>query len=75
MTDDTLTTTQAATLLGIKPASVRYRCEHGLFPRAINHGGRIWMIPRADVLAASRLGRLRPGPKPTHRPPPSEDTS
>lgn len=62
---------EAATLLGIKPASVRYRCERGLFAGAINAGGRVWLIPRPTVAAASTVGRLRPGPKrkPRRQPP------
>lgn len=64
MADDMLTTTEAAVILGIKPASVRYRCERGLFAGAINPGGRVWLIPRGEVEQAVTVGRLRPGPKP-----------
>lgn len=59
-----LTAAEAAAILGIKPASVRYRCEHKMLPGAINPGGRVWMIPRETVEAAAKIGRLRPGPKP-----------
>jgi hypothetical protein len=60
-----LTVIEAAAMLGIKPVSVRYRCERGMFPGAVNPGRRVWMIPREEVEAAARIGRLHPGPKPT----------
>jgi hypothetical protein len=70
-----LTVAEAAVILGLKPVSVRYRCERRMFPGAINPGGRVWMIPREEVIAAAKIGRLRPGPVKgaSRRPSPGED--
>lgn len=64
MEREMLTTAEAARLLGIKPVTVRWRLETGKLAGE-NYGGRVWMVPRAEVerAKADPLRRGRPAGK------------
>jgi Helix-turn-helix domain len=61
---DTLTTSQAAEVLGVAPVTVRLWCRQGRFPNAYSEPtprGVIWYIPRKDLTGVEPM---KPGPKP-----------
>ncbi len=68
MDGDEVTVREAAALLGLDVSQVRRRIQAGQLP-ARRVGMRLWLIPRAEVEAAAKIGRLPPGPKPASRRP------
>ncbi|MGD9894755.1 MAG: helix-turn-helix domain-containing protein [Dehalococcoidia bacterium] len=73
-TDDLITVNEAAAELGLASVTVRKRLEAGTM-RGQNIGGRIWLIPRAEVERAKAAGPLKRGPKPRKSAPPPPDTA
>lgn len=65
MRDDDVTVSQAAAMLGIDRANVRWLIHRGRLPA--RRVGSVYILRRDDVAAhaVDMRGRQRPGPKPT----------
>ena len=58
-----VTVSEAATLMGLSVAAIEKRLQRGDM-RGVKVNPRLWLIPREEVEAWRKRGRLKPGPKP-----------
>ena len=68
-----MTLTEAARRLGVDTSTIRHRLRRGdMVGEKV--GPRAWLITTEEVERWERIGKLKRGPKPTRRPPPSEES-